>query len=257
MNALHRSPDDFPKDLGDCLRRTVWIPTTHGTPAKPEDVIDLQDTLQDETHRLVAEHRESHGPCFAVPGDLDAAMHEHEAWPLIRNTGFSFGTEGLDRLGLLLEDLPNYQIGNWPTQPAPDVSELLARYDDLPGWRLLQMAAESFGLETAWAKLGPALSQAINVEKLAKVLGWLTRDSDRWEIRKSVHDVYLLQLARHGQNAAEFLPHLRLASVNGSWRKVAELCAGAHGVVRISLLDTEQKSILGNLVCQASATHRR
>ena len=253
MNALNRLPDDIPMDLEDLLRTTVWLPTTHGAPVKPEDVIDLQETLQDEAHRLVAEHRVSNGPCFAVPKDLDAAVQVHEAWPLIRKKGFSSDSEGLDRLGLLLADLPNYHIGTWPLQPPPDVTELLARYDDLPGWRLLQMAVESFELETAGAKLGPALSQAINVEKLAKVLGWLTRDSERWETRKSAHDVYLRQLAMHGQRATDFLPHLRLASVNGSWRKAAELCAGDHGVVRASLLDTEQESILGNLVCRAGA----
>ena len=253
MNALNQSPDDVPKDLGDLLRNTVWLPTTHGAPVKPEDVIDLQDTLQDEAHRLVAEHRLSHGPCFAVPDDIDAEVQEHEAWPLIRKTGFSSDSQGLDRLSLLLEDLPNRRIGSWPTQPEPEVTELLASYDDLPGWRLLRMAAESLDLETAWARLEPVLSQAISVEKLAKVLGWLTRDSDRWQIRKSAHDVYLRQLAMTGQSAAELLSDLRLASADGSWRNSAELCAGAHGIVRASLLDTRQESILANLVCRAGA----
>ena len=254
MDALSRLPDDVPENLGDLLRSTAWLPMTHSAPVKPEDVIDLQESLGDEAHRLVAEHRASHGPCFAVPEDLNAAIQKHNAWPRLREMGFSSGVEGLERLGLLLEDLPNYHIGKWMEQPLSDVTGLLALYNELPGWRLLEVAsAEPFDLETAWKQLGPALSIAIEPERLEAVLGRISGDDDQWELRKAAHDFYLDELTAHSQIAVDHLPRLRLASADCRWREAAELCVGAPDVVDGSLLDTKQEAILGSLVCRAGS----
>ncbi len=254
MDALGGLSDDVLNDLGDLLRGKAWLPTTHDAPVKPEDVINLQDALRDEAHRLIAEHRASHGHCFAVPEDIDAAVREHEAWERIREVGFSSDSDGLDRLGLLLEDLPDYCIGKWTGQPQPDAIGLLARCDKLPGWRLLETAAEPFDRETVWGKLGPTLSREIDIQYLVAVLDWISGDNDQWELRKSAHDDYLRQLTVHCRTAREHLPRLRLASADGSWREAAELCADAPSVVCGSLLDMKQKGILGDLVCRANSS---
>ena len=256
MDALDRLSTPLDEDLRAGLRSKAWLSTIHPAPVKPEDVIDLQGSLSDETHRLVAEYREAHGPCFAVPADLDAAVRDHKAWPRLREVSFSSGDAGLERLGLLLEDLPNYHIGKWTERPRSDATGLLARYDDLPGWRLLEMAAELFDSEVAWNQLGPALSKKIKPQRLAAVLGWLGRDNDQWELRKSAHDDYLRQLTAHGQIAREHLPRLRLASADCRWQEAAELCVGAHGVVHGSLLDTKQALILRDHICQAESGAR-
>ena len=251
MDALGRLSSPLDEEIRPLLRSKAWMPTTCPAPVKPEDVINLRESLSDEAHRLVAEHRKVHGHCFAVPADLDAAVRDHDAWPRLREVAFSSGAEGLERLGLLLEDLPDYCIGKWTEQPRPDVVGLLARYDQVPGWRLLELAAESFGAEIAWDQLGPALLKELAPRRLAEALDWLSRDDDQWELRKSAHDDHLRQLKAHGQSAVrEHLPR-RLASGNRRWREATELCVGAHGVVQSSLLDGEQAAILGNSVCRA------
>ena len=253
LEAIHK--DTIDDDLRCMLRSSAWLPTRH-EPVKPEDVIDLQTSLADEAHRLVAEHRTAHGPCFAVPADLNTAVRDHPAWDRLRKVSFSSAAEGMERLGLLLEELPTYHVGEWPRDPDPDALKLLARCELLPGWRLLENAAiEPFDLDTAWDKLGSAFSKRLDPRRLADVLNWLSGHDDRWKLRKSVQDIYLRQLVvRHGQAGRDHLPHLRLASSeDGRWRKAAELCSGAHGVVRDRLLDPEQADILGNLVRQAGS----
>ena len=252
LETTEENPID--DDLRSVLRSRAWLPT-RSEPVKPEDVIDLQGSLEDEAHRLVAEHRTAHGPCFAVPADLDAAVRDHQAWRRLRQVGFSSAAEGIERLGLLLEELPTYHVGEWPRDPDPDALKLLARCELLPGWRLLEIAAiEPFDLDTAWDKLGSALSKRLDPRRLADVLNWLSGHDDRWKLRKSAHNIYLRQLVRYGQAARDHLPRLRLASSeDGRWRKAAELCSGAHGVVRGRLLDPEQADILGNLVRQAGS----
>ena len=233
------------------LRCTAWLPATYDATAKPEDVIDLPESLNDEAHRLIAQHRATHGPIFATPTEIDAAVRDHQGWEFLRRMGFSSGYEGLDRLGLLLEDLPEYHIGEWPDTPEPDELALLGRCRRLPGWRLLQMAAHApFDLETAWAKLRPALFQAIDAQRVADVLNWLSANGDQWKLSKLVFDIYLRQLAAHGRAVRDHLSQLRLATADGQWRDAAELCAGAHGVVRDRLLDREQQGILKSLVCR-------
>ena len=238
-------------DLRAALRCTAWLPATHDPTAKPEDVIDFQGALGDEAHRLIAEHRAGHGPSFAAPAEIDAAVRDHQGWELLCKTGFSSGAESLDRLGLLLEDLPEYHIGTWPNTPEPDELALLACCKRLPGWQLLKVAAAApFDLETAWAKLGPALSKAIHAQLVMDALNWLSANGDQWKLSKFVFDTYLRQLAAHGRAVRDHLPRLRLATAAGQWRHAAELCAGAHGVVRDRLLDLEQQGILKSLVCR-------
>ena len=250
LDALDRLPTPIGEKIQRLLRSKAWLPTIYGTQVNPEDVIDLPESLADETHQLIAKHRASNGPCFAVPDDLKAPVRDHRAWPRLRCVGFSSGVDGLERLGLLLEDLPDYRIGKWTKHPQPETVELLAHCEDLPGWRLLAMAtAEPFDSETAWSHLEPVLSREIEVQSLVTVLDWLSQDNQQWELRKSAHDNYLRQLMAHGrQSAGAHLPHLRLASGNRQWREAAELCVGAPGVVQASLLDGDQADTLGNVV---------
>lgn len=252
MDALDRLAPQIDEDMLRLLRNTAWLPTPHDMAVKPEDVIDLQGPLGDETHRLVAEHGEANGPCFTVPNDLDDDIQNHGAWRQLRTLGFSSGAAGIERLGLLLEDLPDYRIGQWTEQPGPDAVGLLARCDELPGWRLLETASGvPFDPETTWDQLRPALSRAIEPQRLMAVLDWLSGDHDRWELRKSAYDDYLHQLAAHTRECCEHLPRLRLASADSRWHEAAELCIGAHGVVRARQLDPKQASILENFVCRA------
>lgn len=253
MDALNDLPDPVPEDMRDLLRSARWLPTAGSAPINPDDVIDLQGASGDEAHRLVAEHRAAHGACFAVPVEVDAAIQGHAAWPRLREAVFASGAEGFERLGLLLEDLPNYRIGKWTERPGPDAIGLLGRCTDLPGFRLLEMASDGpFDPETAWTTIGPALAREIDPKRLAAVLDWLSGDDDRWDIRKSTHDFYLRELAAHDR-AAEYLPRLRLASADRRWRKADELCAGAPDVARSCLLDTAQEAIIGNFVRRTDA----
>ena len=239
-------------DLRTVLRSTTWLPATSGAPVKPEDVIDLHESLDDEVHRLITKHRTVHGPSFTAPAEMNAAVRNHQGWELACRIGFSSGDEGLDRLGLLLEDLPSYHVGEWPDTPEPDELTLLAHCELLSGWRLLKVATNGpFDLETAWAKLGPALSKAIDPRRVADVLHWLSADDSQWVLRKGVFDTYLRQLRTHDTAARDHLPRLRLASVAKRWEQASELCAGARGVVHESLLDAKQEEILGAVVRRA------
>ena len=254
MDALGCLPPVIEADLRILVRSKPWVPAVHGTQVKPEDVIDLKESLADEAHRLVAEHRALHGPCFTVPMEIDAAVRSHPAWPRIREMAFASGIEGLERLGLLLEDLPDYHIGECSIKPTVDALGLLARCEILPGWRLLEMAAgETSELEAVWDRLGPALLGAIEAQRLAAVLDWLSGENSQWKLRKSVYDTYLRQLARHGQIAKSYVSNLRLAAADGRWCEAAELCVGAHGVANSRVLDERQEAILGDLVCRAGA----
>ena len=254
MGALtaigERAIDD---ELRAKLRRTAWLPASHDATGKPEDVIDVPESLGDEVHRVITRYRADHGSGFAVPAEMDAALRDHSGWELLRKMGFSSGDEGLDRLGRLLKDLPEYHIGTWSNAPEPDELALLSRCELLPGWRLLQVAsAAPFDLAIAWAKLGPAISKELDSHRVAEALNWLSAAGDQREPCKLVFDTYLSQFAVQGQAAQDHLPRLRLATADGQWREAGELCTGAHGVARDRLLDETQGDILKALVCRAS-----
>lgn len=250
MDALARLPawDD---ELRELLQGSVWLPTAHGAPVNPEDVVDLEGPLGDEAHRLVTEHRSAHGACFAVPDEVDPAVRAHSAWDQLRQNGFSCHTAALERLGLLLEDLPRYHVGEPPPEPTLEGVQLLARCPQLPGWRLLEFAsAEQFDLATAWEKLKPGLSCELDPDRVVAVLDWLSEAHDPWPVRKALHDAYLRLLLKDASAARASLRRLRLASSAQRWREASELCAGVHGVARDRLLDDKQLAILSGLVYQ-------
>ena len=183
MDALSRLQPNALEDMKAPLRRKAWLPMARAAPVKPEDVIDLTSSLGDEAHRIVVEHREARNQRFAVPAELHDAVREHEAWGRLQKA-LSSGADGLDRLGRLLVDLPRYRVGELPGPPEHDALKLLARYSELPGWRLLEAAAatEPFDLETVWTGLQPALSRAIDSERLVAALNWLSEHEDQWKI---------------------------------------------------------------------------
>ena len=258
MDALHRLSGDVGGNLLKVIRSKSWLPTKYGTPASPEDVIDLQGSLGDEAHRLVAEHREAHGPCFAVPGEIESALRGHAAWERMRELGFASESDGLARLGQLLEDLPAYHIGVWRERPSEDAVELVARCESVPGWRLLQAgAADPFEPNDLWDQLATPLSRPLDGARVEQVLQWLSADTMQWNVRKSLHDSYLGQLARDREDAHRFVPSLRLASRAGTWNDAEALCAGAHGVTESRVLDVGQAAILGDLVYQAGRSDSR
>ncbi len=248
-NALVQLDSGIDADLKLKLCKAPWLPTRSGGPVKPEDVIDLSDGLTDETWRLVTEHREQFEFCFAVPADLDAQLQTHAAWPKLRASLFSSGESGLDRLGLLLADLPHYRIGSWQRPPEPEVVALLAGCPALPGWRLIQQAAEgSFGLELTWRKLNLVLGTKLPPEGLLETLNWLSADTVGWARRKHTFDNYLAQLADHPEFTKSRLISLRLASRRPHWESSTKLCFGANGVDPAWLLDANQAHLLEDLI---------
>ncbi|WP_201095975.1 hypothetical protein [Thiocystis minor] len=255
MDALAnlQSGTNSDPDLLDRLRERPWLPTRHGWPVKPQDVIELAGGLDDEVRRLVTEHRQAtKESCFATSADLDRSLADHPAWDWLRENTFSTGEAGLDRLARLLKDVPDYRIGNWSAQPKPDALTLLARCDLLPGWRLLQQAArDPFDLATAWRHLHDGLAQPLAPECLLKVLKWITAETTDWEARKTVCDAYLRQLTQTPDGFGAHLADLRFASRAREWRSPAELCAGAPGIDANWLLDDRQSQILDGVIHRA------
>lgn len=255
LDAIGRLPEGDIADLTPTLRRAAWLPTRFDTPVNPEDVLDLPAALLDDAARLVAAHRAEHGPCFAVPGELAEAVHRHSAFERLRANAFSRELRGLERLALLLQDLPAQHIGNWEREPEGKTVALLAEYQALPGWRLLRDAMAAFAdtsdAGAIWYKLRDGLAVPLGADSLLDVLIWLTARTNDWTPRKEATDNFLRQLAQCGERPATWLARLRLASQAGTWCTPQDLCAGAPGIDPTRVLDKRQTDILAGLVKRA------
>lgn len=228
----------------------AWLPTRQGIPVKPEDLIDIPH-IQEEVQRLVAAHRARHGPCFAAEADLSPELLEQPGFDQLRALAIAKDEDGLARLALLLEDLPEYHIGTWPGEPGKEKVALLRKCERLPGWRLLHQAAQlPLNLETAWKHLRPGIARPLTRERLFEVLNWFTTQTDHWDVLKATYDQYLYQYITPPDIASSILKGLHLANQNKEWRLANDLCTGAHGVDAAFLLDKQQTQILSAVVLQ-------
>lgn len=221
LDALERLPQTLGPDVEQRLRGTAWLPTRDGPAVKPEDVIDLAGGLGDETRRLVGEHRAAQGLCYATAADLSLEVVQHPAWPAQGQPLCASGRQGVEQLGLLLADLPEYAIGPWVQLPDTPTIELLARCDDLPGWRLLAQVlmesrrnTSSVDSEDAWTALREGLAKDPGPERLRIVLDWLSQEATNWKTRKAAFERYLGWFKAHAAHSREALRSLRLASVS-------------------------------------------
>ncbi len=259
INALMNLANRIPNSLLDSVKNTAWLPTEYEVPVKPLHVFDIQGEFHDEISRLLSEYRvlketKDEKPCFALSNDIKSEVQEHKAWECVRKL-FVSDTRSqnfLDQLCVLLENLPKYHIGEILEQPSDKKIQILARHNNLPGWRLLQMVAND-DPEIAWERLKPSLTKPIDFEKLIGVLNFLSSEDTDWKARKSLYDIYLCQLVKqHYKKVGTQLPHISLASEAKTWCKSTMLCTRTHthGIARKYLLDRNQDSILNNLICR-------
>jgi hypothetical protein len=255
LDALGRLPDADIADLTSTLRGAAWLPTRFGAPVNPEDVLDLPAALRDDAGRLVAAHRAEHGPCFAVPDELADAVRLHPAIERLRINAFSRELAGLERLTLLLQDLPVQHIGDWTQQPATAMVALLADYQPMPGWRLLRDASTAFAdrgdAGAIWHKLRGGLTGALDADRLFAVMDWLTSGTSDWATRKDAVNGYLRQFVALTSRPPDWFGGLRLASQADTWCAPQDLCAGAAGVDPARVLDEGQALMLAGLVKRA------
>ncbi|MBK5303805.1 MULTISPECIES: sacsin N-terminal ATP-binding-like domain-containing protein [Gammaproteobacteria] len=238
--------------VSDNLYCVAWLPTRQGAPVKPEDVIDIPH-IQEEVQRLVAAHRAVYGQCFAAEADLPPELLKHPGFELLMKRDIANEEDGLGKLALLLDDLPEYHIGSWSGELRKDVVALFDSCELLPGWRLLHQAAQQpLNEEIAWRKLQRGIARPLTSERLFMVLDWLTTHTDHWGTRKATYDQYLRQYTTTPDIVRSRLGELHLANQRMEWRPTSELCAGAHGVDAAYLLDMQQAQILIAIVHSAN-----
>lgn len=254
MNALADLGDESDWPFLQALRETSWLPTQYDATSAGEDVIDLDGALNDAAQRVTSEHRTQHGTVFVVPTDLKPEVQQHPAWPKLRRHAFATQDRGVERLAMVLEELPRYHIGGWHRQPAEEVIAFMTQCDELPGWGILHAAGQHLeGFDDAWRLLGPGLNHPLETRRLTSALEWLTSDQQDWPMRKETHGQYLANWAQQPERLASLAPGQLLASENQTWRPASQLCVGANGIDPDSVLDKQQASALGSRVTHAGA----
>ena len=259
--------DKITSEILDLVKNTAWLPTIYMVSVKPAHVFDIQGKFHDDVSRLVSEHRavkkvQGEEPCFAVSKDIDSKVQKHNAWEIVRKLFLSNAQLQekvfLNRLKDLLKDLPNYYIGNIKEQPSENKIKIMTRFDDLPGWRQLQMVSNE-NPDRAWEELKPSLMNSISFGKLIGVLDFLSCKDTQWKDRKSLHDDYLEQLVKeHSSQVRGCLSQLSLASKANSWCKSKNLCTSAHthGIESKHLLDQEQDIIFGDHIYRGRTNNK-
>ncbi len=252
MNNLDRSMEIMSNSM---FRDTAWLLDLDGLPAKPSDVLFLEN-MQDEVERLLAIARGA----FWSPGKLLQELCDHEAFDLLKDFSFSTGKEGLEKIALLLGETSEYHVGG-VTRSQEDFSQIVktcARFPTnlcMPGWNLLAQAMEAFSPETCKDVLLPEMAKPIAVERIVGILKWLQGEHTKvgkW-LRKeiiSAFNAYLTALV-NAEGGTDQFPDLLLLNCEGIWKPAIELCCEAEGIADSHLLDDEQRRLLKAVIVHA------
>lgn len=245
-------------DLRHRLHEKAWLPTRSGFAVNPEDVIELSSFgLADDVRRLTSEHQKETGNLiYTVAETLAPWVIDHPAWGTKVSPLCSSDVKGLEKLALLLEELPRYHLGTWVQVPKLDEIELLAACSELPGFTLLARIEDrsQANVVSAWNWLKDGLARKIQPERIVQILAWLSQSTSKWKTRKGIFDQYLKWL-KDESGIRSLFDQFRLASISRTWQSPKQLCAGAHGIQAEFVLDADQARILDTVIQRTDLGH--
>jgi hypothetical protein len=243
LDALEKLNQSDVADIPE-FRTSSWLPLSNGETVCPEDVIDIEE-LADDIDLLSSQS----GYCFAGINGLAAEVKQHQGFPLLRKM---LATEhvAFSQLGQLMTNANGYSIGvigKWVEDGLKDLLPVLAQLVALPAWSIVAKVVAVSSLHEASEHLLPELSQELPLGKLTEILNEVSTLGSTEEHR-SVFNVYLKQLVKHGNIAKAELEKIRFMSRAGTWQAATQLCVGATGIARQYQLQDDQAGILAGLI---------
>lgn len=241
------------RDLCGLLRERCWLIDTQDTPVRPSDVIHLPP-IADEVCRLSIQIKGT----YVALELLHGSIREHPYWSELASKFFAAGDDGLDKLGLLLEESPAHAIGEIRYDNATRLKALIDIFRDmpvdlgLPGWNVLSVVESAYGIENCDTHILPNTQRSLSIGRTIALLEWLKNRSETCnaQARKKVIDAYecYLDVFVRTSECRDALPGISLLNAAGRWRCASELCADAQGVAREDLIHDRQKGILRPII---------
>lgn len=247
------------RDIYKLLQEKCWLIDNKGRAIPPSDVIHLPE-IKEEAYRLSTEI----GRAYITPELLYNGICQHLYWNKLVNTFFATKENGLEKLGLLLEESSKYAIGKVRYKDKTSFKTLVDIFSeipiqlDLPGWSVLFIVESAYGIEQCEEYILPNILKPLSLDKIVLLLGWLKEKSDTSDesTKKKLSDAYdcYLEVFVGMSECQSRLRDINLLNEAKQWRNATELCAYAEGIIREDLLNEQHKKILGAVIQSAGHT---
>ncbi|RKZ38828.1 MAG: hypothetical protein DRQ41_11445, partial [Gammaproteobacteria bacterium] len=230
------------------LRQKAWLIDKDGTPIKPEDVVylpEIKDTVKGIIDKLTH-------PDYLDYLRLEQEIQHHASFQKLCDLPtFAVGSEGLEILGLIMNENENYRLGHFRNETFPCRKCLTVfrniTSEPLPAWPVIRIAERQYSDDVE--SLLDELFGQMPTKRLVNLLLWLKEQHANLPTnRTSILEVFNSYLEMAVANYEEFnetiFRHILLLSRAGKWKSPSELSLEAQNIDDNDLLDHTQGKIL-------------
>lgn len=239
-------------DVQTAIRDTAWVPTRHGDPIAPDEVIYVSG-VEDEIARVLA-----------ATGGIYHGFHSLQE-NVINHPGFSYlkkffpsVRDSIEILLMAIGEDANFHLGGFDNNQSFDKDTFMVSFKELfadaprevmPAYELVCGLFQHNPIATSNLVLSTdGLFKPLTPERHILVLNFLSNHHQKVvakqkEAYKQMFDDYL-RVAAQQPDFFEYLSKIPLLNRRKTWCRPEELCLNADGVDLSVLIDEKQRNIL-------------
>lgn len=221
------------------LKTTTWLLNEKGNAVFPENILHYQAIEQDIEELLLTVDSD-----YITSSQLSPIIRNSSCWTWLTQELFINQDAALRRVGQLLRNAPEYQLGEFKNFPIDKCWDIYPKFDVsfLPAWNL----AQKVGKGKFEGLLLPNLLGKIDEEKLFLLLQRLSGgNSQPDELTVDVFNGYLELAAKYPTFLENILPNICLLNQQNKWQIPDKLTWGKRDNLDWTcLLDPQQNIIM-------------
>lgn len=245
---------NFDTSTVQILQSTEWLITNNNIPAKPSQVLFLNE-LEPNIQNILNDVENTD---WVTASQLDhEIIANQDVLKWLSHQLFIHGKDALKVVSEIISQFPQYYLGEFtkdefPLETALEIFSGIPSHI-LPVWDLINQIVRLRGKELFQKHILPDILQPIPETQLINLLGWLSENFPSTDTKSiELYNQYLTLAVNYHNFATDILPNILLLNNLGKWNSPQILCVNIPNIAASHILDNTQEKIIKNYLVQVS-----
>ncbi|MBD2613869.1 hypothetical protein H6G94_21760 [Nostoc punctiforme FACHB-252] len=245
---------NFDTSTVQILQSTEWLITNNNIPAKPSQVLFL-DELEPNIQNILNDVENTDWVTASQLNNEIIANQDVLKW--LSHQLFIHGKDALKVVSEIISQFPQYYLGEF-TKDEFTLETALEIFSGIPShilpvWDLVNQIVKLRGKEFFQKHILPDILQPIPATQLINLLGWLSDNFLSTDTKSiELYNQYLTLAVNYQNFATDILPNILLLNNLGKWNSTQNLCVNIPNIAASHILDNTQEKIIKNYLVQVS-----